>query len=59
MNRGERFQAHCQICYRVFEADSVEQAVKQVSDHEAGKGCRRPYYDAANGRWVEQPPVKE
>ena len=34
---GERYQTHCRICARRFEADSIERAVELVQQHEAEK----------------------
>ena len=31
----ERFQMHCSICFQKFEADSREEVLKLVLDHEA------------------------
>ena len=31
----ERFQTHCQFCFKVLEADSLEQAIQKVKEHEA------------------------
>ncbi len=34
---GERFQAHCAHCFRRYEADTAEVAIRAVEEHE--KGC--------------------
>ena len=34
MNLKERFQSHCRICYRIFEADTAEQAIQAAVEHE-------------------------
>ena len=30
----DRYQAHCQYCYQIFEGDSAEQAIRMVERHE-------------------------
>ena len=38
----DRYQAHCKYCYEVKEADTAEEAVRQVEQHE--KQCDKANY---------------
>ena len=33
-NAHDRFQAHCQYCFQIFEDDSIEAAVEKAEEHE-------------------------
>ena len=48
-----KHQTHCQTCLRVFEAESLEDVIRKVEEHENKKSCKRPVYDAKEGRFVE------
>lgn len=53
MNTASRYQAHCAVCFAVFEADSAVAALNAAQEHEAKQSCKPPKYDSVTGIWSD------